>query len=177
MMKNSASILWRTLMAAPLQRIACVFFLAALAACTQPPALPTQALADRASWSGRLALQIEDQAAQSFSAAFELQGNAQQGELILLNPLGNTLAKIQWTPAHAQIRTGGQTSESTSLDDLLQKNLGTPIPVQAFFSWLRGEQTTAAGWQADLSTIEQGRLVATRYDPAPRATLRLAFEH
>ena len=176
-MEHAANSLWRTLMPAPLQRIACVLFLALLAACTQPPTLPQQALAERTTWSGRLALQVEDQAAQSFSAAFELQGNAQQGELLLLSPLGNVLAKIDWTPDHARLQTGGQTHESSSLDDLLQQNLGTPIPVLAFFSWLRGEQTTAAGWQADLSSIGQGRLVATRYTPAPRATLRLAFEH
>ena len=176
-MQHAASPLWRTLMPAPLQRIACVLFLALLAACTQPPTLPQQALAERTTWSGRLALQVEDQAAQSFSAAFELQGSAQQGELLLLSPLGNVLAKIDWTPTHARLQTGGQTHKSPSLDDLLQQNLGTSIPVLAFFSWLRGEQTTAAGWQADLSTIGQGRLVATRYTPAPRATLRLAFEH
>ena len=176
-MQHAASPLWRTLVPAPLQRIGCAFFLALLVACAQPPALPAQSLAERTTWSGRLALQVEDQAAQSFSAAFELQGSAQQGELLLLSPLGNVLAKIDWTPTHARLQTGGQTHESPSLDDLLQQNLGTPIPVLAFFSWLRGEQTTAAGWQADLSSIGQGRLVATRYTPAPRATLRLAFEH
>lgn len=176
-MEHAASSLWRTLVRAPLQRIACVLFLVFLAACTQPTTLPPQALAERTTWSGRLALQVEDQAAQSFSAAFELQGNAQQGELLLLSPLGSILAKIDWTQDHARLQTGGQTHESPSLDDLLQQNLGTPIPVLAFFSWLRGEQTTSAGWQADLSSIGQGRLVATRYTPAPRATLRLAFEH
>ena len=176
-MEYSFSTLWRSLVPAPLQRFLCVFFLMMVAACTQPPTLPAQALAERTTWSGRLALQVQDQAAQSFSAAFELQGNAQQGELVLISPLGNILAKIDWAPGQARLQTGGQTHESPSLDDLLQQNLGAPIPVLAFFSWLRGEQTTAAGWQADLSTIDQGRLVATRYTPAPRTTLRLAFEH
>ena len=176
-MEHSASTLWRSHVTAPWQRIACVFFLTVLSACTQPPALTAQALTERSSWSGRLALQVEDQAAQSFSAAFELQGNAQQGELVLLSPLGSVLAKVDWTLTSARLQTGGQTHESSSLDELLQQNLGTPIPVLAFFSWLRGEQTTATGWQADLSTIDQGRLAATRYTPAPRATLRIAFEH
>ena len=167
----------RALIPAPMQRIACVLFLVVLSACTQPPTLPAQALAERTSWSGRLALQVEDQAAQSFSAAFELQGDAKQGELLLFSPLGSVLAKIDWAPGHARLQTGGQTYDSTSLDDLLEQTIGTPIPVLAFFSWLRGEQTTAAGWQANLSTIDQGRLVATRYTPSPPATLRIAFEH
>lgn len=154
-----------------------IFLMLWLAACTQPPTIPAEALTERTLWSGRLALQVEEQTSQSFSAAFELQGNAQQGELLLFNPLGNVLAKIDWTPEHARLQAGGETRESTSLDALLQQTMGAPIPVRAFFSWLRGEQTTAAGWQADLSTIGQGRLVANRYDPAPRATLRIAFEH
>ncbi|MBS0509283.1 MAG: outer membrane lipoprotein LolB, partial [Proteobacteria bacterium] len=44
---------------------------ALLAACAQPPR-PASGAADH--WSGRLALQVEDAAAQSFSAGFELQG-------------------------------------------------------------------------------------------------------
>lgn len=166
---------WR--LPAAMRSMAGIFLLLWLAACTQPPTLSTEALAERTLWSGRLALQVQDQAAQSFSAAFELQGNAKEGELVLFNPLGNVLAKIVWTPEHAQLQTAGETRESASLDALLQQTLGASIPVRAFFSWLRGEQTTAAGWQADLSTLGQGRLVASRHDPAPRATLRIAFEH
>lgn len=176
-MPSTARPQWRTPLPALLRSIACVFLLSWVAGCTQPPLIPTETLATRTLWSGRLALQVEDQAAQSFSAAFELQGNAAQGELVLFNPLGNVLAKIDWAPAHARLQTGSETRESASLDELLQQTMGAPIPVRAFFSWLRGEQTTAAGWQADLSTIGQGRLVANRYDPAPRATLRIAFEH
>lgn len=168
--KRSPPLAW-------LGSMACIFWLVLLSACTQPPTIRAQALSERTLWSGRLALQVEDQATQSFSAAFELQGNAQQGELVLLNPLGNVLAKMEWTPGHARLQTGNGTRDATSLDELLQHSMGVSMPVQAFFSWLRGEQTTAAGWQADLGTIDQGRLVAHRYDPAPRATLRIAFEH
>ena len=53
---------------------------------------------------------------------------------------------------------------------------GTPLPVLALFDWLRGVQTTASGWQANLGDIDRGRLEATRYIPAPRATLRVIFE-
>jgi len=168
---------WRLPLFAVVRGIAGIFLLFWVAACTQSPTISTEALAERTLWSGRLALQVQDQAAQSFSAAFELQGNAHQGELLLFNPLGNVLAKIDWTPEYARLQSGGETRESTSLDMLLQQTMGAPLPIRAFFSWLRGEQTTAAGWQADLSTIGQGRLVANRYDPAPRATLRIAFEH
>ena len=62
------------------------------------------------------------------------------------------------------------------LEELLAHTLGTPIPVTALFSWLKGMQTTASGWQADLSALDNGRLVATRYQPEPRAVLRVALD-
>lgn len=162
-----------------LARLPCIvmaFVLALLAGCAQPPKAPAEALSERTYWSGRLALQVEEQAAQSFSAAFELQGNATRGELTLLNPLGNVLAQLHWQPGNAHLQADGKMRESASLPELLEQTVDTPIPVLALFSWLRGLPTTAPGWQADLSAIDQGRLVATRYEPLPRATLRVTFE-
>ena len=119
---------------------------------------------------------MEEQASQSFSAGFELQGSAESGELRLFTPLGSVLAQVDWAPGRARLQSSGEVRESDSLDALLAQTLGAPIPVTALFSWLQGTQTTASGWQADLSALENGRLVATRYQPAPRAVLRIAFE-
>lgn len=164
------------------QRVTIALFLAfsaLLAGCASPPTTTPETRAEQAFWSGRLALQVEEQAGQagqSLSAAFELEGNATQGELTLLNPLGNVLAQIDWSPQHARLQSGGKTQESASLDTLLEQMTGTPLPVLALFDWLRGVQTTASGWQANLGDIDRGRLEATRYTPAPRATLRVTFE-
>ncbi|MBP6598147.1 MAG: outer membrane lipoprotein LolB [Giesbergeria sp.] len=153
-----------------------------LAGCAAAPVTPIERIESRVeqtAWSGRLSLQVEEavgQAAQSFSAAFELQGNAAQGELTLLNPLGNVLARIDWTPEHARLQSGERSQESTSLDTLLVQMTGTALPVRALFDWLRGVQTSASGWQAQLGHIQQGRLEATRHTPTPRATLRVVFE-
>ena len=160
----------------------CLVLSTLLAGCASPPTPPSTAPETRAEqtfWSGRLALQVEEQAGQagqSLSAAFELEGNAAQGELTLLNPLGNVQARIDWTPQHARLQSDGKTQESASLDALLEQMTGTPLPVLALFDWLRGVQTTASGWQANLGAIDRGRLEATRYTPAPRATLRVTFE-
>lgn len=132
--------------------------------------------AEKNQWSGRLALQVEDQATQSFSALFELHGTAQSGGLVLLSPLGNRLAQLDWEDGHAQLITGAQeTRSSDSLDNLLQAVTGTRIPVAALFAWLQGEQATAPGWQADLSLVAEGRLTARRSEPSPQATLRIAL--
>ena len=120
-----------------------------LAGCAAPPTAPTESRTEQTAWSGRLSLQVEEQvgqAAQSFSAAFELQGNAAQGELTLLNPLGNVLARIDWTPEHARLQSGETTQESTSLDTLLAQMTGTALPVRALFDWLRGVQTCGCGF-------------------------------
>lgn len=147
----------------------------ALAGCAQPPRAP-HALEPANHWSGRLALQVDGQAAQSFSAGFDLQGDAGQGELTLFNPLGGVLARLHWRPGHATLQSGGETQASASLDALLQQATGTSIPINALFGWLTGLHTRAEGWQADLSAIDQGRLVARRHAPAPHATLRIALD-
>lgn len=159
-----------------LQRIGLALILVLLAGCALPPRTATETLSERTYWNGRLVLQAEEQATQSFAAAFELQGSATHGELTLLTPLGTVLAQLRWEPGQAILQSGGQRRTSASLDVLLEEITGSPLPVLALFSWLRGMPTTVSGWQADLHHIDQGKLVATRYEPAPRTTLRVAFE-
>ena len=143
-----------------------------LAGCAQPmPSAPVE----ENSWNGRIALQIDGQASQSFSAMFELRGTAQAGGLVLLSPFGNRIAQLDWKDGHAQLVSGQDTRTSDSLDTLLQEVTGTRIPVAALFSWLKGTQASATGWQADLTGIADGRLTARRDDPQPTATLRIAL--
>jgi len=143
-----------------------------LAGCAQPmPSAPVE----ENSWNGRIALQIDGQASQSFSAMFELRGTAQAGGLVLLSPFGNRIAQLDWKDGHAQLVSGQDTRTSDSLDTLLQDLTGTRIPVTALFSWLKGTQASATGWQADLTGIADGRLTARRDDPQPTATLRIAL--
>ena len=130
---------------------------------------------DEDSWSGRIALQIDGQASQSFSAMVELRGTAQAGGLVLLSPFGNRIAQLDWKDGHAQLLSGQDTRTSDSLDTLLQDVTGTRIPGTALFSWLKGTQASATGWQADLTGIADGRLTARRSDPQPTATLRIAL--
>ena len=76
----------------------------------------------------------------------------------------------------AMLRTGAQTQPFDSLEDLTRHVTGVSMPVGALFDWLGGVDTAAAGWQADLSRINEGRLVATRSDPAPAAELKLILD-
>lgn len=144
--------------------------------CASPPRTPGPGAADTGPWSGRLALQVKDNPSQSFSAMFELKGNAQAGELSLSSPLGNTLALLAWAPGAATLHSNGQTQQYESVDALVTRATGSAIPVAALFDWLRGIDTPVAGWRADLSQVGQGRLAALRQQPPPEADLRVVFE-
>lgn len=113
---------------------------------------------------------------QSFSAAFELTGNPQAGELTLFTPLGSTAAAIRWTPDVATLESQGQTRIFAGLSPLIQNLLGADVPVTALFGWLAGRDLSAAGWQASLAQFGQGKIFAQRLSPLPQAQLRLILE-
>lgn len=127
-------------------------------------------------WSGRLALRLDSDPPQSFTAAFELKGRPEAGELALLTPLGSTAAQLSWTPGKATLRSGSQVQEFDSLDALAAHATGTPLPIAALFDWLAGQPTKAAGWAADLSEMPAGRLQARRTTPPPVTELRLVLD-
>lgn len=144
----------------------------ALAAC----AAPTRASLGQPHWSGRLALQVAGETAQSFSAAFDLRGSPREGALELFTPLGSTAALIEWNPAGARLRAPGQpTREAASLPALVREATGADLPLAALFDWLDGQPTRAEGWQADLSQRAQGRLRAQRL-ALPQADLRVVLQ-
>ena len=123
-----------------------------------------------------MALQVEDNQSQSFSAGFELKGSARAGELTLFNPLGGTLAALSWSPGSATLLGNGEPRQFDSVDALVAHATGAAIPVAALFDWLRGTNTPVPGWQADLSQLEAGRLRAQRTQPPPPADLRVVLD-
>ncbi|WP_335645428.1 lipoprotein insertase outer membrane protein LolB [Melaminivora suipulveris] len=148
---------------------------ALLSGCAQPPRAASDAQRGDF-WSGRLAVQVEGDAARSFSAGFTLAGSASAGSLLLYTPLGNALAELRWTPQHAVLKQGDRERSSTSLQQLARDLTGVDLPIEALFAWLHGDAVQAAGWQADLSRLQDGRLVASRHAPEPQATLRVVLE-
>ena len=97
--------------------------------------------------------------------------------LLFLIPISLLLLGVAiWAFVWAVRRGQFEDLDTASLDTLLEQMTGTALPVRALFDWMRGVQTTASGWQAQLGGINQGRLEATRHTPTPRATLRVIFE-
>ena len=161
-----------------LRAAASAFFFALffIAGCAQQPLAKAPGSQEAASWRGRLALRIDSPEPSSFFASFELTGQARAGELLLSGPLGNVIASLRWTPQAAFLRNNGETRQFDSLDALATEATGTAIPIAALFQWLDGRDVAAAGWQADLSQLAQGRLLARRTHPEPVAELRLILE-
>jgi outer membrane lipoprotein LolB len=145
--------------------------------CAQVPLTPEQDRTQGAYWSGRLALQVQSEPPQFSSAAFELKGSAQAGELSLFTPLGATLAVLAWAPGTATLRNSSNEARSyASLDALVVAATGTAIPVPALFDWLAGTNTPVPGWQPDLSQLADGKLGARRSDPMPPVLLRVVLD-
>ncbi|CAN7421327.1 outer membrane lipoprotein LolB [Pseudorhodoferax sp. LjRoot39] len=145
-----------------------------LSACALPPRAPDTA--GQPYWNGRLGLQVDGDKPQSFSAGFELRGAPQAGELSLYSPLGATLAQLRWAPGMAELQADGQRRQYPSIDALTQEATGTALPLPALFAWLDGQPADVPGWQADLSRIADGRLIARRSAPLPTAELRIVLQ-
>lgn len=146
-----------------------------IAGCANPVRAPVQNDQDISFWAGRISLQVQSEPPQAFFAGFELKGNPMQGELTLNSPLGNSLAVLRWSPHEAVLDSGNQVQRFASVNELVEKATGAAVPLPALFDWLRGKNTAASGWQADLSQQGEGRISASRANPQPRADLRIVL--
>lgn len=133
-------------------------------------------------WSGKLSLRIPAEnnqpgaPAQVHNAGFDLQGDAQTGQLRLTTPLGTTAALVEWLPQQATLTVNGVSQTFADLNALSRHLLGTHVPVVSFFDWLAGHDRSVDGWTVDLSQWSHGRITARRHLPAPPAELRLLIE-
>ena len=171
--------------------------LAALAAalllssgCTTLSPLPAAATGETI--SGRLAVRVDaagNEPARSFSAAFDLRGDARDGVLGLSTPIGSVLAQARWSPAAVTLATPQGTRDFPDLEQLTREVLGQSVPVEAWFDWLRGRPWPAApsvplgdgrfaqlGWTVDLGGLAAGRVSARREQPVPTVSVRIQLD-
>jgi outer membrane lipoprotein LolB len=140
--------------------------------------------------AGRIALRVEagpTTPARSFSADFDLRGDARRGELRLTGPLGALIAHLGWWPGGAWLAHAEGRREYATLDALSEDLLGESLPLGALIDWLRarpwaGAPSVALGdgfaqldWRVDVSQHAQGLIVARR-DRAPAVLVRARLE-
>ncbi|HET6600234.1 MAG TPA: outer membrane lipoprotein LolB [Burkholderiaceae bacterium] len=160
------------------------------AGCAAVPQAPESLAGD--SYSGRIAVHVDatpDSLARAFSAAFELQGNADAGRLNLASPLGTLVAQARWSPDSVVLTTPQGEQGFADLDALTRKVLGESIPIAALFDWLRGQPWSGAasrattvppgfeqiGWAVDLARFDEA-LINARRERAPVVTVRVKLD-
>jgi outer membrane lipoprotein LolB len=156
-----------------------------LAACSSLQPAPPSAQ----SISGWLSVRVESEPPKSVSAAFELRGTPQAGELDLSTPLGSLMARARWSPGDVVLATPKQEKRYADLDALTHDVLGESLPVPALFDWLNGKPWSGApsrpldgergfaqlGWVVSLAHFEDGAVEAHREQPPP-VTVRARIE-
>ena len=145
-----------------------LFVLAWLSACTLPPQPPRDAF-----WQGRMSLTVHQTPVQHVSAAFELEGNATEGELTLFSPLGHASLVLRWSPGLAEWLQNGKTRSFASLSEMTQAATGTDLPLTALFEWLAGRDLAVPGWTIE-RTGPTGPWSAKRHLPEPAVTLMVS---
>jgi outer membrane lipoprotein LolB len=155
--------------------------LGALASCAMfrpPQATPQQkALQQVGHWQGRLSLRVLQPTPEQFSASFEINGSADNGELSLYSPLGTTLARARWTPDNAQLLQADKVQNFASIEALTQQLTGAALPLPALLAWLDSDGPALPGWQLNSESPASGRRVfAKRETPLPALQLTLLLE-
>lgn len=141
--------------------------------------------------SGRLAVRVDDGGeARSVTAAFELQGRPEAGELNLSTPLGTVLGQARWAPGSVVLVTPQGSTAYPDLDALTREVLGESLPVAALFDWLKGRPWPGApsravagdragfsqlGWAVDLAGYADAAVTAVRETP-PAVTVRVRLD-
>ena len=162
---------------AKLAAIAVVVVSSLMAGCALPQKHVSTGLEEASTWRGRLAIRIDADQPQSFSAGFELTGSASAGNMTIFNPLGGTYAVLTWNTQTATMQANGTLQNFQSLSELIERAVGAAIPVDALFAWLAGEIYVMDGWNPDLSQHAKGRITARRIKPAPLVELRLVLDN
>jgi outer membrane lipoprotein LolB len=169
----------------PARRVLALAALAWLAGCAGLTTRPPPDLA------GRLAVQIDaaaGQPARSFSAEFDLRGDAQRGRLRLTGPLGGMLADVRWEPGGAELTDAQGPRRYATLDAMTQDLFGEALPLAAVIDWLRGRpwpgapsRTAGDGfeqleWRVGLARFFAEGVLEARRERAPAVSLRARLE-
>jgi outer membrane lipoprotein LolB len=171
-------------------RAAAAALMAVLAGCASAPVAPTLPGADTAWTTGRMSVRVDASpagVAQNLSAAFELRGDGNTGELRLVSALGTSLAHARWTPGQARLETAEGERSFENLDELSRQALGEALPLAALPDWLAGRAWPGAahvdaadgfeqlGWQVQLARRTEGFIEARRAT-APAVLLRIKLD-
>lgn len=167
-----------------LKRLAACLALLWLAACATPQHIGGVAGGGVFERVGRFAVNAESpgQAQEAAQGGFAWQDAGSILRVDLATPMGATLARVVVEPGQARLTPAeGDAIQAATADDLLERVLGTPVPVAQLRHWLRGQ--LGPGAAEDIQRDEQGRplrfrqhgwsVSLSRYDAQGPQLLRL----
>lgn len=110
-----------------------------LTACATPQAPATAQSANALALVGRLSLVSGPADAQkALYGGFRLVLQGQTGRFDVFSPLGQMLARAQWSPGQATLDDGRQSQLYPSFQDMTRAALGVALPQAALQDWVRG---------------------------------------
>jgi outer membrane lipoprotein LolB len=120
-----------------------------------------------------MALHIDGNPVQRWHAGFSLRGNAEQGALDVLSPLGNIMAQARWNASGARVQRAKATEHYADTASMTRDITGAALPLPALFAWLEGRDPALPGWT--LTRPSARLIVAQRQDPKPEVNLRIVL--
>jgi outer membrane lipoprotein LolB len=100
---------------------------------------------------------------ESFSGGVQWQHSGNRDEILLLNPLGQTLAQIQRTPEGVHLATSEQENfYANDVESLTEQVLGWRLPLMGLQYWVQGINSPAT--TAAIDKGPDGLVVAIRQD-------------
>ena len=117
----------------------------ALGGCATPQLPQSSEPANTLALAGRLSLvsgQPDAQKALYSGFRLVLRG-AVSGEFEVFSPLGQMLAKAQWSSGQASLDNGRQIQHYASFDDMTRAALGVALPQAALQDWVRGRPASS----------------------------------
>ncbi len=118
-----------------------------------PIILPTQLESAPFALNGRIAINYQGQ---RNSAGLHWNHQAQSDEVLLLAPLGQTIARINSNEQRATLDQGDQHHQANDVETLMARVLGWHLPLSGLHHWVLG--LAASDSPAQIERDEQGRV-------------------
>jgi outer membrane lipoprotein LolB len=138
---------------------ALIFFAVSLSGCASLhpyPVLaapPTQLESAPFVINGRIAINYQGS---RNSAGLHWNHQAQSDEILLLTPLGQTVARIASDTQHATLDQGEQHFQANDVESLMTQALGWSLPLSGLHYWVLGKE--ASDCPAQIERDEQGQI-------------------
>ncbi len=99
---------------------------------------------------------------ESFAGGVQWHHGEGGDEILLLSPLGQTLAQIQRISEGVHLRTSEQNYYATDVESLTEQVLGWRLPLQGLQYWIQSLNSPATASEIDMDI--NGRVMAIRQD-------------